>query len=358
MKQARNVLLVLALAVSGTTIRSQTTQPAVSEVRTFTNPLLPYGADPWVIYHEGFYYYMNSTGKNLTIWKTPDIAELKDAEKKIVWRPPAAGPDSHELWAPELHFLDGKWYIYFAADYGTNRTHRIFVLENSSPDPLDGKFEFKSELSTSTWAIDPSVFDNRGQLYIIWSGWPGNENGTQNIYLGRLKNPWTLEGTRVMLSTPTYPWETNGDLPRETPPHVNVNEGPEILKHNDKIFLVFSASGCWTDNYALGMLEASDDADLLNPGSWKKLPEPVFSQSPAAHAFGTGHNSFFKSPDGTQDWIIYHANPEPHEGCGQHRSPRAQPFTWNSDGTPNFGAPLPLDKPIPAPSSSHGLVHK
>lgn len=348
MKQAHHILFVLALAASGTLLHSQT--PPRSHSATFTNPLLPSGADPWVIYHEGFYYYMNSTGKNLTIWKTPDITDLNGAEKKIVWRPSAAGPDSHELWAPELHFLDGKWYIYFAADYGTNQTHRIFVLENPAPDPLDGKFEFKSELATGTWAIDPSVFDNRGQLYVIWSGWPGDQNGTQNIYIARLKNPWTIEGPRALLSTPTYSWETNGDLPGETPPHVNVNEGPEILKHDDKIFLVFSASGCWTDNYALGMLEASDDADPMNPASWKKLAAPVFSESPAAHAFGTGHNAFFKSPDGTQDWIIYHANPEAHEGCDGQRSPRAQPFTWNSDGTPNFGSPVPLDKPIPVPS--------
>lgn len=346
MKLSRLAFLALVLTAS-----------ALTQTATFTNPLLPSGADPWVIYHEGFYYYMNTTGKNLTIWKTPDITDLKSAEKKIVWRPPEAGPDSHDIWAPELHFLDGKWYIYFAADYGTNQTHRIFVLENPSPDPLDGKFEFKSELATDTWAIDPSVFENRGQLYMVWSGWPGDVNGTQNIYIARLKTPWTIEGTRVMLSTPSYSWETNGDIAGENPPHVNVNEGPEILKHGDKIFLVFSASGCWTDNYALGMLETSADSDLLNPRSWKKFPEPVFSQLPAAHAFGTGHNAFFKSPDGTQDWIIYHANPETHQGCGEHRSPRAQPFTWNADGTPNFGSPLSLDKQISKPSTDHGSPH-
>jgi GH43 family beta-xylosidase len=200
------------------------------------------------------------------------------------------------------------------------------------------------------WAIDASVFENSGKLYAIWSGWEGDENGTQNIYIARLKNPWTVEGKRVMLSTPQFPWEEVGDLPSGNPPHLNVNEGPEILAHGGKLFLIYSASACWTDHYALGMLEARVNANLLSPGSWKKTNHPVFSTSPAARAFGTGHNSFFKSPDGAEDWILYHANPEPHQGCDGHRSPRAQPFTWNPDGTPNFGMPVPLDTPIQKPS--------
>ena len=316
---------------------------------TFTNPLLPVGPDPWVIYHDRFYYFMSTTARDLTIWKTPDITDLLHAQKKIVWKPPATGPYSHEIWAPELHFLDNKWYLYFAADAGTNNTHRIWVLENASPDPFAGAWVMKGELAdpSDKWAIDPTVFENAGKLYAAWSGWPGDTDGTQNIYLARLKNPWTIAGSRVLLSGPQYDWEEFGDLPSR---HVNVNEGPEFLEHAGKIFLIYSASGCWTDRYALGLLTASAGANLLDPRSWKKSPHPVFFESPAAHAYGPGHNAFFKSPDGTQDWIIYHANPEPHEGCGTFRSPRAQPFTWNPDGTPNFGTPTPINTPLPKPS--------
>ncbi len=307
-----------------------------------------------MIYNDNYYYYMNTTGKNLTIWKTKDVTDLKGAEKKIVWTPPATGPYSHDIWAPELHFLSGKWYIYFAADAATNQTHRIWVLENSSPDPLTGNWSLKGKLAdpADKWAIDASVFENRGKLYAIWSGWEGDVNGTQNIYIAGLKNPWTVEGKRVMLSTPQFPWEEVGDLASGDPPHLNINEGPEILKHQDKIFLVYSASACWTDHYALGMLETSVGANMLNPKSWKKSPRPVFSSLPAAHAYGTGHNSFFKSPDGREDWILYHANPEPHQGCDGHRSPRAQPFTWNWGGIPNFGVPVSIDRPIPKPSGT------
>ncbi|MBV9677036.1 MAG: family 43 glycosylhydrolase, partial [Acidobacteriaceae bacterium] len=185
---------------------------------------------------------------------------------------------------------------------------------------------------------------------LIWSGWEGDENGTQSIFIARLENPWTVGDPRVRISTPQYPWEKVGDTPGDGMPHVDVNEGPEVLKHGDKLFLIYSASGCWTDYYALGEATASADSNLLDPNSWKKVPHPVFSESPEAHAYGTGHNGFFKSPDGTQDWIIYHANSEPHQGCGRFRSPRAQPFTWKADGTPDFGKPIPVDQPIPRPS--------
>ncbi len=338
--------------------------PSPEGAPELTNPLLPSGPDPWVIWHDGFYYYMNTTGKNLIIRKTCHIANLKAAEKRIVWTPPAGGPYSYGIWAPELHFFAGRWYIYFSGDAGTNQSHRVWVLENPSPDPLQGEWTMKGKIATPSdkWAIDGSAFENHGQLYFIWSGWKGDVNGTQNIYIAKLRNPWTVEGDRVRISTPDHPWEKIGDryLDRNSnenpganelePLHIDVNEGPEILQHADKIFLIYSASACWTNYYELGMLSASASSDLLNPASWKKSPVPVFWESPQAYAYGTGHNGFFRSPDGKQDWIIYHANSQSNQGCGAERSPRAQPFTWNADGTPNFGRPVPTGVPIPAPS--------
>jgi len=315
------------------------------------NPLLPVGPDPWVEYRDGFYYYMNTTVTNLTVWKTRSMADLGSATKKIVWTPPTSGPYSHDIWAPEIHFLQGKWYIYVAADAADNQTHRIWVLENSNTDPLEGEWQMKGKIADSSdkWAIDASVFEDQGKLYMIWSGWEGDENGTQSIYIARLSNPWTVESPRTRISTPQYPWEKVGDIDPKVlpgnPPHIDVNEGPEILKHGDKIFLTYSGSACWTDYYSLGMLTAISGTNLLDAAAWTKSPQPVFQQSAAASAYATGHNSFFKSPDG-RDWILYHANSQPGQGCGWHRAPRAQPFTWNPDGTPDFGKPLPIDVPI------------
>ena len=172
------------------------TQSCIAQQPTFHNPLLPSGPDPWVIADHGFYYYMNSTGQNLTVWKTRDITDLVHAEKKIVWTPPASGPYSHEIWAPEIHRFDNKWYIYFSADAGQNESHRIFVIENATADPLTGEWTFKGQLDTVKWAIDATVFEDRGQKYILWSGWQGDSDGEQRIYIARLRNPWTIDSER------------------------------------------------------------------------------------------------------------------------------------------------------------------
>lgn len=353
MTRNRFLILLLACLASWPGLCARGQSPA-----TFVNPLLPSGADPWVIVRDGFYYYMNSTGTNLTLWKTRDITDLAHAEKRVVWTPPATGPYSHEIWAPELHRLDGRWYMYFAADDGSNDHHRIWVIENDAADPLGGKWTFKGKVAdpSDKWAIDPTVFTLRGRNYLVWSGWEGDSNGVQSLYIARLKNPWTIEGKRVRLSTPDYPWERVGDFPWDgkvlSLPHVDVNEGPEVLQHNDRTFLIYSASGCWTNYYELGMLSLRPGGDPMDAAAWTKTDHPVFWQDPAGHAYGTGHNGFFLSPDGRQDWIIYHANPGPNEGCGGQRSPRIQPFTWNPDGTPDFGRPVPTGQPLDKPSGT------
>ncbi len=348
------LLLCCAALLSGPSL-AQRTVPAGS----FTNPLLPSGADPAVVERDGVYYYMQTTHNNLTIWKTRDLTDLVHAEKKVVWTAPDDGPYAKEVWAPELHFVKGKWYIYFTADAGTNDTHRLWVLENSGLDPLAGTWTMKGKLADSSdkWAIDPSVFTVGRKDYVLWSGWRGDDNITQNIFIARLKNPWTIKGHGTVLSTPQYPWEKVGDLDTGAHgvvpvPHVDVNEGPEILEHGDKIFLIYSASGCWTNYYELGMLTASVSSNLLKPSSWTKSPKAVFWESPEAGVFAPGHNTFFQSPDGTEDWILYHANSAAGQGCGRLRSPRAQKISWRPDGTPDFGRPLATNQPIVKPSGT------
>ena len=322
--------------------------------RTFTNPLLPYGADPYSFYKDGYYYYTNTTRDKLVVWKTKSIADLKTAEKKVIWTPPPNTMYSKEIWAPEIHFIQGKWYMYFAADDGLNKNHRMYVLENASRDPMVGEWVFKGKVADATdkWAIDGDVFEHKEKLYMIWSGWEGDVNGQQNIYIAKMKNPWIIESERVKISSPQYDWETHGYIKDETPEQVNVNEGPQFLKHKNKIFIVYSASGCWTDYYTLGMLSVDADKDLLNAANWKKHPEPIFKNAPENGVYAAGHNSFFKSPDGKEDWILYHANSAPGQGCGGHRSPRAQRFTWNKDGTPNFGKPVSSNQQLPIPSGT------
>ncbi len=344
-KQLLYLFLLCLLFVSGIVSAQQA---------SFTNPLLPSGADPWCIYKEGFYYYTHTTGNRIDLWKTKSIADLANAERKTIWTPPARGPYSREIWAPEIHFMKGKWYVYFAADSGNNVQHRLWVIENGSADPMQGQWAMKGKLATpdDKWSIDGSVFEFKNSFYLIWSGWEGDVNGQQNIYMAKMKNPWTVEGKRVMLSSPYYDWEKNGDLnTAHDPSRVLVNEGPEVLEHDGKLFLVYSASGCWTDTYELGLLSFKGDS-IMSAASWVKSPDPVFKQSPMNKVFAPGHNCFFKSPDGKEDWILYHANSQPGQGCGRFRSPRAQQFFWKKDGTPYFGEPMPEDVMIGVPGET------
>jgi GH43 family beta-xylosidase len=330
-----------------------TTVPvSVQKSFTFNNPLLSAGADPWCIYKDGYYYYMHTTGNRLELWKTKNMALLSKAAHKTIWRPSASGPCSKDIWAPEIHFLKGKWYVYFAADDGDNQHHRMYVVENDAADPMEGTWVLKGKIADESdkWAIDGSVFEHKGQLYMIWSGWEGDRNGQQNIYIAGMKDPLTITGPRVMISSPSYDWEKQGNLNDPNTPHLNVNEGPEILKHGNKLFLVYSGSACWTDNYTLGMLVADSIRNLLDANTWKKWPEPVFKQSPENGVYAPGHNSFFTSPGGGENWILYHANDHPGDGCGGKRSPRMQQFTWKKDGSPDFGVPFPANKLIKAPS--------
>ena len=346
------VLGVLVLTVAWYVPRCSAqaaSQTAAGAGDSFTDPLLDVGPDPWVVWWKGFYYYSNSTGNNLTLRKTADLTDLRHAVTKAVWTPEPGHPWSKEIWAPELHRWGGKWYIYFAADAEGNSGHRIFVVENDKDDPMEGSWTLKGKVADASdkWAIDATTFELRGQHYLVWSGWEGDSDGQQNLYIAHMSNPWTIDSPRTRISAPSYAWEQHGDLPGR---HVNVNEGPEFLVHGKKMFVVFSASGCWTDFYSLGALEASIHADPLEAKSWTKIDHPLLGTDAAANAFGPGHNGFFKSPNGREDWIIYHANPAPGEGCGNLRSPRMQRFTWDKSGEPDFGKPAPLGQPLAKPA--------
>jgi GH43 family beta-xylosidase len=239
--------------------------------------------------------------------------------------------------------------VYYSAGSSASdlSTQRTFVLENANADPLTGTWTDKGQIGDAAanfFSIDGTVFTYNSKDYFIWSGQASATDNTQRLYIARMQNPWTLETPRSLISSPQYSWEMAGAPPA-------VNEGPETLMGpTGKIFLFYSGGGCWTDDYALGMLTLKAGGDPLNAADWSKSASPVFVKKPSSSAYGPGHNSFFKSPDGTEDWIIYHANPAPGQGCGDFRNPRMQKFTWNSDGTPNFGEPVKTGTAITKPA--------
>ena len=195
--------------------------------------------------------------------------------------------------------------------------------------------------SSNVWAIDMTILEHKGKLYAIWSGWIKQEKTDatrQCLYISEMESPYRLKGRRVLLSSPVESWETGGPL--------NLNEGPEILKHGDKVFVVYSCRESWLVEYRLGMLQLiNPDGNLLDPANWKKTG-PVFQGTP--EVLGVGHCSFVTSPDNTENWIIYHSKKE--ASPGWKRDVRMQPFTWNADGTPNFGQPVPAGRKLKLPS--------
>lgn len=312
---------------------------SANTTKTFTNPILGNGADPWVTSKDGTYYYTHTTGNSIRVWKSQKLTGLADAEYKDVWFPPVSGPNTSNIWAPELHYLEGKWYIYYAADDGQNENHRMFVLESETDDP-QGRYIDKGMMDTAgRWAIDGTTLQKEdGSLYFIWSGWEGTMNVSQHLYMAPMSNPYTISGKPIEISRPTYDWEMIG-----TP---TINEGPQVLLHKKQVYIIYSASGSWTDDYCLGMLSATMQSDWLNPASWKKHEQAVFSKTD--QVFGPGHSSFTKSPDGKEDWILYHGAKT--QGSGWNRNVRMQPFKWHADGSPDFGIPIAEGVPIPVPS--------
>lgn len=313
-------------------------------LETFSNPIIPPpSADPWVVGHNGAYFYCESRNQN-SIWirKSFCFTELGTDDGALVWQAPTLGANSNALWAPELHRIGERWYIYYAADDGLNENHRMWVLESLTDDP-QGAYQCKGCLETQGWAIDLTVFEHEGRMYATWSGWPGAANGKQNLYIAPMSNPWTISGDRVLLTTPDYAWEKV---------EMHICEGPQVLQRHGKLFVIYSASGSWTPDYCLGMLEFEGD-DVLNPSNWKKWDAPVFKKT--AKVWGVGHCSFVQSPDGLEDWILFHAKTRKKSGWND-RNVHAQRFTWTEAGYPVFGAPIEAGSEIARPSGQFAAL--
>ena len=312
---------------------------------TFTNPVVASrdAADPWIVYHEGSYYFTATLDPSggIWVWRSPTLAGL-DSGTKVKVHTPDVKERSKQIWAPELHFLEGRWYLYYTASDGVDENHRLYVLESRGRDPL-GPYAFKARVydpSHDGWGIDPTVYRTPGgKLYLLWVAHvPGNGNG---IRIAPMSNPWSVSGKSALIAQADYEWE------RVRYP---INEGPVLLQRKGRTFLVYSASDTGTPDYALGMLTLTGGA-VTDPKSWKKSPVPVFRRytGPEGNVYGPGHNGFFKSPDGKEDWIVYHGK-ETDEYTYAGRSTRAQRFSWRPDGAPDFGHPVPRGVRLRAPS--------
>lgn len=343
-KAVRSSLMLMLALVTVALVYQPTT--AQTSDQTFHNPLNIFeGADPWLTYYDGYYYLSTTTGTSqLYMQKSATLAGLKVAKQELIYTETDPSRCCN-MWAPEFRLFDGHWYFYYSA--GTQNTldnQRSYVLESAGTDPM-GPYTYKARIfdpANDVWSIDGSVMQLNDKLYFLFSSWTGSY---QSLYIAPMSNPWTLSGSRVLLTQSQFEWEKSGMF---------VTEGPVALQHEDKTFIIYSASFCGTDDYKLGML-TFNGGDVLDAKSWVKNPEPVFQRSDENGVYAPGHNGFFKSPDGTEDWIVYHANDNAGDGCVGKRTTRVQKFTWNADGTPNFGVPVSTKMDIPNPSGDTGV---
>jgi GH43 family beta-xylosidase len=308
---------------------------------TFSNPVA-LGADPWVIRHDGWYYLAQARDRAIWIYKSGKLTEPTRGGV-AVWTAPDTGWNRSNVWAPELHYIDGRWYIYYAAGRAGPPfiSQRSGVLQSAGDDP-QGSYVDKGMLNTGgVWAIDLTVERLGTQLYAVWSGWEANsstDRTPQHLYIAPMSDPWTISGSRVRISSPTESWERGSEL--------DLNEGPEFLRHGDQVFIIYSTRESWLKDYRLGQLRLkSPDVDPLVPDSWIKSG-PVFLGTPTV--YGVGHASFTTSPDSVEDWIVYHSKVD--STPGWNRAIRMQKFGWHADGAPDFGTPAASGVPIREPS--------
>lgn len=305
----------------------------------YRNPIIMHRADPHIYRHTDGYYYFTATVPaydRIEVRRAGTLAGLGEAEPKVIWKKHETGPMSHYIWAPEIHYIEGKWYIYFAADtkpVGEDSIfdHRMYVIENAEENPMDGEWTEKGRITTGweSFSLDETTFTHGGCRYLVWAQRDYAIRGNSNLYISRLKNPWTVEGNPVLLSRPEFDWETVG---------FRVNEGPAVLIRNGRLFITYSASA--TDShYCMGMLWAEGAADLLDPASWHKSPDPVFRTDEAARIYGPGHNSFTVSEDG-EDILVFHArNFKEIDGNSLediNRNTYVKRIGWDQNGMPVF----------------------
>lgn len=336
------IVLVASLA----TISADTTG-------TFTNPIVTSQAagDPWVIRHGDVYYFTATLEPEggLWVWKSPTLTGLDAGEKVKVWEAPESGPMSSQIWAPELHRLNDKWYLYFTASDGVDANHRHYVLEAETDDPLGPyKPPVRVDPAFESYAIDGSVLEMPdGRLYFMYAA--------DGLFIAPMSSPTRVSGPGVKFAEGTEEWERGWMKHGEEWVHNGGYwiEAPQALIRDGRVFVIYSAGHTHTPHYYLGLLSLNGD-DPLDPAAWEKHPEPVFApyEGPDGNAYTTGHNSFTKSPDGTEDWIVYHAKDGGWgaSGLSARRTVRIQKFTWNADGTPHFGRPVPSGVPLPKPS--------
>lgn len=311
-------------------------------ITKYNKPFIEQRADPFICRsREGIYYFTGSVPEydRIVLRSADTIEGLKEAKEEVLWRKHDKGPQGFHIWAPELHYVMGKWHIYYAAGEAENIWKiRPYVLVCDSGDPMKGPWRElgrmqaaeEDEFSFQAFSLDATVFEHRGEWYYVWAEKTGVGKQISNLYLAKMASPNRLATVQVLLTTPDYAWERVDYW---------VNEGPAVIRKDGKLFLTFSASATGAC-YCMGMLYIDEDREILDPNNWRKLPDPVLQTDRDKGIYGPGHNSFVKGEDGITDLCIYHARQyeeiEENPLYDPNRHTMIMPVKWNKNGFPYF----------------------
>lgn len=274
--------------------------------------------------------------------RSETLEGLKNAEEKVIWKPTASNQSHRFIWAPEMHYIGGKWYMYYAGS--SSNTDRWLinccVLQCSGQDPYNdswtemGKFQAVSgdTFSFSRFSLDMTYFECNGKHYVIWA----QQGPASNLYMAQIdpKEPWKTITQPVCLTRPEYYWECATFA---------VNEGPSVLQHDGRVIIAYSASGTGPE-YCIGYLYADATANLMNVSSWTKQKTPALTSEDLVDEYGPGHNSFTKDEAGNDIFVYHSRGRDCYENkCGRARgdslydpcrSARIRKVVWGENGLP------------------------
>ncbi len=316
----------------------------------YANPFITERADPYVVDGKDGYFYFTASYPaygsvdkgydRIILRRSNTVAGLANAEEKTIWKAHSSGILAKHIWAPEMHNINGTWYMFFAAGASTDIwAIRPYVLKCDG-DPYNGNWTecgqmqraYGDNSAFTSFSLDMTYFEHNGRHYVIWA----EIKGDSSLFMAEINpnEPWKLTTTPILLTKPEYNWELVNN---------RVNEGAAVLQTDDKVYVFFSASGTGSE-YCVGRLEADANADLMNVSSWKKLSSPVLQTSDLSGESGPGHNCFVTDENGDL-LIVYHARPASHssKSCGTYNSDplydpcrhtRIRRVVFDGNGTP------------------------
>lgn len=328
----------------------------------FTSPYrkISHIGDPFILYNEPEKkYYMYCTGRgHYPCWSSADFntwTPLGDA-----YRVTEKSFGTTCYWAPEVYAYRGAYYMVYSAAFQTSESTAVNKLRHciglARADDPAGPFVdvYDHPLFAPGYSvIDASLlFDDDGRVYLLYSrdnceNYRGDKRVSETYGVELAADLSGAIGEPVLLATPTSPWELLSGS-------VIWNEGPCAIKQSGIYYLLFTANYYASRHYAVGYATAT--APL---GPYTKAAENPILVGDGKSTAGTGHCNLTRSPDGTEDYIVYHTltvvdqkiNPD------ADRTPCIDRLIFRPDGRLTVNGPT-SDFVQPLPSGAHGLYRQ